>query len=186
MDKKGFRIRSEPELIYEPTRTIVDQEVQREINAEKTDPAPDARYYAYAAMMEDGRHVTDYRQACVSRAPPGTQFAVKQWTIHNTDELVNISRSRQAQTTGHVLGTANTDIPPSILQSCTPDSCKIQSSGYEYGVGIERNDRAPSLFGTFDYAPNPITLSKNKTSIELNNEIKYGRNTPSRWYNLYQ
>ena len=42
--------------------------------------------------MSDGRLVTDYRDKCVTRAPPGTQFAVKSWTIQNTDEIIRLSR----------------------------------------------------------------------------------------------
>jgi hypothetical protein len=186
MDKKGFLIRSEPDLIVQPNQTIVQQEVKREINSEKTDPGVDPRYRAYAAMMEDGRLVTDYRPACVTRAPPGTQFAVKQWSVHNADELMHVSRLRQVQTTGQALGSANTELPPKIIQHCLPESCVIEPSGYQYGIGIERKDRCPELFGTFQFGPDAMTLSKNRNYLQLNKEIAYGRNTPTRWVNLYQ
>ena len=91
MDRQGFRLASTPDLVRQPPRAMVRQETTREINATKTTPAPDNRFRAYAAPMADGRLVTDYRDKCVTRAPPGTQFAVKEWTVKNTDEIIHIS-----------------------------------------------------------------------------------------------
>ena len=186
MDRKGFLLRSEPDLVLQPSRTIVNQETSREIEAAKTVNTHDSRFHAYAAPMDDGRLVTDYRQACVGRAPPGTQYAVKQWTIHNTDEIVNISRKRQAESSGHVFGTASTEVPPYEIQECNTESCSIKLTNLNYGLGIERQEIVPELFGTFMYKPNQSMFSKNTTSIDLNNEIGFGRNTPRRWGNLYQ
>lgn len=186
MDSKGFRIIGEPDLVRQPSRRVVDQETMREIEATKTVPAPDNRFRAYAAPLEDGRLVTDYRDKCVTRAPPGTQFAVKNWTVHNTDEIIHISRLRQVQNTGQALGTAATELPPAQIQSCSVGGCSVYPSGHPGGVGLERLDKAPPLFGTFTFPPNQETLSKNVNSISLNTFIEYGRNTPSRWRNLYQ
>jgi hypothetical protein len=186
MDRKGFRIASEPELVIQPSRKVVRQETMREFEATKTIPAPDARFTAYAAPMSDGRLVTDYRDRCVTRAPPGTQFSVKNWIIHNTDEVIRLSRDRQVQLTGQALGTANTELPPALYQGCTPERCDIRASGYADGLGIERTDKAPPLFGTFSFPPTESTLSKNHEKISLNRTIEYGRNTPTRWSHLYQ
>jgi hypothetical protein len=186
MDSKGFRIKGEPDLVRQPSYRVVKEETMREIEATKTVPAPDNRFRAYAALLEDGRLVTDYRDKCVTRAPPGTQFAVKNWTVHNADEIIEISRFRQAQNTGQALGTANTELPPALLQQCSTRGCTINPSGYKSGIGIERTDRAPPLFGTFTFPPTDATLAKNKNSISLNKTIEYGRNTPTRWINLYQ
>jgi hypothetical protein len=186
MDAKGFRLKSEPDLVVQPRKTIVEQETTREFEATKTVPAPDSRYSAYAAPLSDGRLVTDYRQSCVSRAPPGTQYAVKNWTIHNTDEIIRLSRLRQVQNTGHALGTVATELPPAEYQSCSTDSCLIEGSGYPGGIGIERKDKAPYLFGTFTFPPDATTLMKNKSYTSLNKTIEYGRNTPTRWGHLYQ
>ena len=186
MDSKGFRLNDHANIIHTPSSWQLNQEVTREIDATKTVPAPDSRYNAYAAPMEDGRLVTDYRQACVSRAPPGSQFAVKQWTIHNTDEIVRISRLRQLQNTGHVLGSANTELPADSYQHCTTEKCHRNSSGNLNGIGIERNEPTPELFGTFSFSPNMHTLSQNKNHLELNRFNEYGRNTTKRWNILYQ
>jgi hypothetical protein len=186
MDRKGFLVRYEPDLIFHPPRTIVQQEVTREMNAGKTEAVPDSRFRAYAAPMEDGRLLTDYRQSCVGRAPPGTQLAVKQWSIHNADEIIHLSRIRQVQDTGQALGSANTEVPAAIIQECSTDKCLIQPTHNFIGLGIERLDVTPPLFGTFQFPPDVKTLSKNKNSLDLNKEIRYGRNTPTRWVNLYQ
>ena len=183
MDSLGFRL---PQYPSQPAYSVVKQETTREINATKTIPAHDNRYEAYAAPLEDGRLVTDYRQACVTRAPPGTQFAVKQWTVHNAERIANISMKRQAENTGHVLGLANTTPPPAQYQSCDPTGCSILSSGQPGGLGIERGDsKAPPLFGTFTFEPTAEVLASNKTHLDLNREYGGGRNTPARWSNLY-
>lgn len=186
MDSKGFRIKGDPDLVRQPSRYVVKQETMREIESTKTVPAPNNRFRAYAALLEDGRLLTDYRDKCVTRAPPGTQFAVKNWTIHNTDEIIRISRQRQVQNTGQALGVAATELPPALYQSCTTNSCSIYGTGYENGVGIERTDKAPALFGTFSFPPSYETLAKNKNFTSLNKTIEYGRNTPGRWMHLYQ
>jgi hypothetical protein len=136
--------------------------------------------------MADGRLVTDYRDKCVTRAPPGTQFAVKEWTVRNTDEIINISRRRQVQATGQALGVAATELPPATYQSCDTNTCTIQPSGYAGGIGIERTDKAPALFGTFTFPPDYELKARNKEFTSLNRISEYGRNTPMRWSNLYQ
>jgi len=183
MDSKGFRLNDHAEIIHQPSNRFVKQEITREIDATKTVPTPDSRYSAYAAPMEDGRLVTDYRQACVSRAQPGTQYAVKQWTIHNTDEIVRLSRLRQVQSTGQALGGARTELPPSSYQQCSTEKCHFYSSEIPYGIGLERIEPTPELFGTFTFPPDMNTLSKNKKHVELTSFNEYGRNTNKRWKN---
>jgi hypothetical protein len=185
MDSKGFRIKGNPDFVRQPPYWLMENEVERVLQGTESFPSPDSRFSAYAAPMADGRLVTDYRQRCVTRAPPGTQFATKQWTIHNTDEIARLSRFRQVQNTGQALGTANTELPPKVLQSCTPYECKM-TAGSDIGIGIERTDKAPPLFGTFTFPPDAATLASNKTHTQLNQRIEYGRNTPGRWVHLYQ
>lgn len=186
MDSKGFRLKGEPDLVVQPSRKIVRQETQREIDATKTCSAPDNRFRAYAAPLADGRLVTDYRQACVTRAPPGEQFATKSWTVHNTDEIIRISRDRQVQDTGHALGTANTELPPSVVQRCQTTGCDFRVTNLPYGIGIERSEPVPPLFGTFDFKPSAATVARDREFTALNKTVEYGRNTPARWVNLYQ
>ena len=181
MDSKGFRLNDHASIIHQPSWGQLKQETTRESEATKTDARSDNRYQAYAAMMEDGRHVTDYRQACVSRAPPGSQFAVKQWTIHNADEIVRISRRRQVQNTGQALGSAQTELPAAAYQQCNTDKCGFYK-GSPDGVGLERIEPTPPLFGTFTFPPD--TMTKNTKHIELTRYNEYGRNTTRRWENM--
>jgi hypothetical protein len=186
MDRQGFRLASEPNLVPQASKQFVRQETTREFESTKTISAPDARFTAYAAPMSDGRLVTDYRDKCVTRAPPGSQYAVKNWIVHNTDEIIRLSRDRQVQMTGQSLGTAATELPPAEIQQCTPERCEIVSSGYNGGIGIERADKAPPLFGTFTFPPTVEVKAHNQERTSLNRSIQYGRNTPTRWAHLYQ
>jgi len=181
MDGKGFRLNDHGSIIHQPSWSQIKQETTRESEATKTDPRSDNRYRAYAAMMEDGRHVTDYRQACVTRAPPGSQFAVKQWSIHNADEIVRISRQRQVKNTGHTLGSAQTELPAAAYQQCNTERCSFYK-GSPDGVGLERIEPTPPLFGTFNFPPDMMT--KNTKHIELTRYNEYGRNTTQRWENM--
>lgn len=186
MDSKGFRLKGEPDLVVQPSNRILNQEVNREINATKTCSAPDNRFRAYAAPLADGRLVTDYRQSCVTRAPPGEQFAVKNWSVHNTDDIIRITRERQVQDTGHSLGTAQTELPPLMIQKCSPNGCGFYPVNLSGGLGIERSEPVPNLFGTFDFAPSAATMTRDREFTALNTTVQFGRNTPARWMNLYQ
>lgn len=185
MDSKGFRLNTYSEIIHQPSWSQIKQETTRESEATKTTPAPDARYSSYAAPMEDGRLVTDYRQACVSRAAPGTQFAVKQWNIHNAEQIARISRSRQIQNTGQALGTAKTALPAAAYQQCNTERCNFYK-GSPDGVGLERIEPTPPLFGTYTFPPDMNTISKNKVHIGLTRLNEYGRNTSTRWNNMVE
>jgi len=181
MDSAGFRI---PQLPKQPAYSTVKKETDRELAATKTYPAPDNRYQDYAAISDDGNFITDYRPSCVTRAPPGQQFAVKQWTVHNAEKIAQISRRRQAESTGQVYGTANTELPAKLYQQCTTEVCSITPASYTSGVGIERLDKAPPLFGTFDFKPQ-VRISGKNPNIDLNKEFAGGANTPARWSMLY-
>ena len=184
MDTKGFRLNDHAEAIFQPSWRQVKQETIRETEATKTIPVSDSRYSAFAAPMEDGRLVTDYRQACVTRSPPGTQYAVKEWTIKNADEIIRISRSRQVQNTGHAIGGTDTSISAQSYQQCTPVKCNFYG-GVADGIGLERIEPTPELFGTFIFDPDLNTTSKNNKHIELTNKNEYGRNTSQRWNSLF-
>lgn len=183
MDSKGFRLNEHSQIIHQPSTKKIRNETIREIDATKTDSRSDNRYWAYAAMMEDGRHITDYRQACVTRASPGQQFAVKQWTVHNADEIIHITRRRQAQNTGQSIGSADTKMPAVAYQECNTDKCVMYKSLLN-GTGLERTDTTPYLFGTFTFTPDMATQKDNTKHIELTKLNEYGRNTSRRWDKL--
>jgi hypothetical protein len=56
--------------------------------------------------------------------------------------------------------------------------------GSSDGVGLERIEPTPHLFGTFSFAPDMNIKSKNTKQISLTNYNEYGRNTSMRWKNM--
>jgi hypothetical protein len=143
-------------------------------------PADDPRYTGFAAIMNDGREFTDYRQPCQTRVEYGLQAGVKRWLVGNTDSIIKVSRDRQGQNSGHFFGLQNLSPSAKIVQVCDPMSCKISSSDPS-GLGIERSEQCPELFGTFQGSPN----SQNIKNIGLNVENYGGRNTPLRWQRYF-
>jgi hypothetical protein len=146
--------------------------------AKNTEPAIDNRYPAYAAQMQDGRLVTDYRNHCSRNVPAGAQFSTKKWMIHHAEEIMNKSRERQAEWTGAALGTANTMPPPAEVAHSTPFYNEIMPTGAYGGIGVERADaKAPALFGTFTVAPTSAELAYNKKNIGITTSYQGGRNS---------
>ncbi len=122
----------------------------------KTVPTPDNRYSDYAGPMDDGRIITDYRPSCVSRAPYGHQNATKEWLVKNADEVVHVSRQRQAETTGAIYGARYYGPKSESVQKCGAYGCTIKSVGQ--GQGRERYNAtaapAEAYHGSFD----PVSL----------------------------
>jgi len=146
--------------------------------AKQVQNAPDSRYPAYAAPMEDGRLVTDYRNHCSRNIPPGAQFSTKAWMIHHADNIINLSRERQAEWTGAALGTANTVPPPEFVVHSTPFDSNIYRTGFAAGIGLERADaKVPALFGTFVVPPSRAETALNKKNIALTSDYQGGRNS---------
>ena len=142
----------------------------------KTMPTPDSRYPDYAAPMEDGRLVTDYRPNCSTRAPYGHQNATKTWLVENAVEVVRVARQRQAEYTGAIYGAPFRGPPPAAVQECSVYSCSY-SEGKPNGIGVERaNSVAPELPGTFDPRPFYTSLQAPIQHIGLNRRNEGGRN----------
>jgi hypothetical protein len=67
----------------------------------------------------------------------------------NADALISQARKRQASATGAGLAwDSSTLMPPMAYVNCDTGACYV-SEGDTRGVGIERRDEAPELFGTF-------------------------------------
>ena len=121
----------------------------------KTVPTPDNRYSDYAGPMDDGRIITDYRPSCVSRAPYGHQNATKEWLVKNADEVVNVSRMRQAETSGAIYGARYYGPKAESVQKCGAYGCKVKTVAEEgQGQGRERYNAsaapAEAYYGSFD------------------------------------
>ena len=174
MDLNGFREPQSPWFFTQPPTYIVD--IRNHTSFTKQNPntlsTKDSRYPQYAAPMSDGRQGTDYRAHCEANIPTGMQYASRRFMQKNADELIHLARKRQAE----AMGAARTyDIatvmPPAAYVSCDEAVCKV-SPGQSRGIGLERRERLPELFGTF--AENsPAT----KRSTPLTQVEEGGRNT---------
>lgn len=179
MYKKGFRINPENLLGYEL------DDINTEKNAVVTDTltkmfeaAPDNRYPAYAALMSDGRLVTDYRSKCEKNVPVGKQFATHQFMVNNAEALIEESRKRQALWNGAVFGLAATQPMPAVVQRCTADSCNFRETRDTFGLGLERqSEGVPALFGTFEVDPTAMELAQDKRRVALTTHFEGGRNS---------
>ena len=181
MDSKGFRKQGTPNLVPQPSSSQVRQLVNKMPKSEYTSPARDTRYSAFAAPMEDGRLVTDYRPNCVSRVGYGSQNAVKQWMVHNAVEIMDLSIKRQADNNGSIYA-SDTPIPnAAVIQKTTVRSSEMVPTGDPNGLGLERDGQiAPPLFGTFTIQAQR-GLEKH---IDLTKRFEGGRNTANRWINM--
>lgn len=120
--------------------------------AEASRAGPDARYGGVAGLMEDGRGVTDYRSKCEANVPAGSQFATKRWMQANAGKIMEASIVSQMQQNGAFLG-VRMDLEPRAAQEvrCDPYGCRTVG-GSETGIGMERLEGCPPLFGTFEPA----------------------------------
>jgi hypothetical protein len=166
MDSLGFRILTQPAL-YSSVASATP--VQPRPDASR--PGSDNRYDFETGKMEDARGVTDYRPQCEENIPAGSQFATKHWLQNNGEAIMKKSRSIQIQRTGAYYG-ARMDLEPRAAQEvvCTPYGCKAVSGAYDTGIGMERLEGCPHLFGTFDPAPGangpPLTAAVLTTKFE--------------------
>jgi hypothetical protein len=141
-------------------------------------PSRDARYPAYAAPMEDGRFMTDYRPQCSKNITTGQQFYTKKWMIHHGEELIEESRRRHMDGTGASLPMANTVPPPATRVYSTPFSSDVLKTNLRNGIGVERvNGRAPDLFGTFSYDATIREMQSNRKNVQLTTQPEGGRNS---------
>lgn len=141
-------------------------------------PARDSRYPAYAAPLEDGRLVTDYRPQCSKNIKAGQQFHTKLWLIHHATEMMDESRRRQVEWSGASLGMANTVPPPSAIVHSTPFYSEVNPTNLYDGIGVERaNADAPELFGTFSYEPQISEIQNNRKNIAITQFYEGGRNS---------
>ncbi len=177
MDSRFFRKTTDPNF-YENTPgnwSVRGTAYKTVVSERNTFPTPDPRFPGYAGMMEDGRLITDYRPQCNKNVPVGSQYAVKEWMQKNTPSIIDVSRTRQATMTGAIYQFDTTVVPPPVgTVQCTPTDCGYAEAS-PYGIGIERVDPAPEIFGTFTF-PNRSAVPPSRT--ELTKTFEAGRNTP--------
>lgn len=185
MDSQGFRLPQGPRLYMSPRPREIIKSVNIEVTPEmKTLPTEDNRYPAFAGPMSDARLITDYRSHCQTRTPYGSQGAVKAWMVHNAEDIMNLSRKRQVEYTGHMYGVIDFQPTPQISQTCTVNGStmeKIDPLGW--GIVCETGP-LPEMFGTFQYSPNAEQIAANKSHTRLTQKYEFGRNTARRYENL--
>lgn len=176
MDIDNFRLPQSPWFFTQAPTTLVETRVNEvAVPKKQTIPAPDSRFPGYAAPMEDGRLVTDYRSKCEVNIPTGAQFASRLFMQHNADALMSRSRSRQAEvaSAGRAYDSRSV-VPPVAYLQCSPMDCGY-TRNVEEGVGVERIEPTPPLFGTFA----PSYPSKGVPAhAPLTQVFEGGRNTP--------
>lgn len=181
MDSQAFRLKTSPNFYAAAAQPSVNTAA---VEAQSTRPAYalNARYPGYAARAEDGNVFTEYRPKCTRNVPVGQQFATRQWFQHNAENIIKMSRDRQGAAVGAEYENAST-IPPSIaIVRCDTKECGYYPAesttfgGPEFiPTGVERADKAPELFGTFEFKsraapPKPVDLTTKR--------YEGGRNTP--------
>ena len=150
MDINGFREPQSPWFFTQPPTYLTEIQVNRVVAPKRnTDPTPDSRFPGWSAPMEDGRAQTDYRPKCAVNFAAGTQFAGRRFMQHNAEQIIQQSRNRQAEKNGAGMSYDSiTEVPAQMYVYCSPDQCDYQMN-MSKGVGVERSESVPPLFGTF-------------------------------------
>jgi len=151
MDINGFREPQSPWFFTQPPEYLVETRVKNQAAPTKaTEPTPDNRYHGWAAPIDDGRAITDYRPNCALNIPTGSQYATRRWMQDNASSIINLSRRMNAETMGAGRSYKTTEPSPSGYIKCSPDECRYTPVGPEgTGIGVKRSEYVPELFGTF-------------------------------------
>jgi len=178
MDLNGFNKVTLPNFFKLPPTGTEYKEAKRMEVGKTLEPAQDSRYPAYAGVMQDGHFVTDYRPHCNYNLPPGTQFTTKQWMVHHTDSIINLSRKRMSEWSGSSLPIPMLAPPPAVLAYSSPFENELLNTNYKGGLGTERTDAAAvPLFGTYVLPPTAAESRGNIKNISLTQHGSGGRNT---------
>jgi hypothetical protein len=178
MDINGFREAQSPWFFSQPPETLVDTRAKALAvppSKKYQPPTQDNRFPGWAGPMDDGRLVTDYRAHCEVNMPTGTQYAGRRFLQRNAEQLMDASRRRQVELTGASLSyDSKTELPPVAYVKCDTFECRM-SKGDPRGLGMERTEGCPPLFGTF--ATSKPSWSK-PAAPALTTRFEGGRNTP--------
>ena len=137
-------------------------------------PAPNNRFPGWAAPIQDGRLVTDYRPHCETNIPSKAQEKSRIWIQRNSEDIIRVSRERAAAVTGMRFGIDMSMVPgPTSYVHCTAAGCEF-SPGVSGGIGVERKERVPELFGTLE----PSAYDRQFTHLQqTTTQPEGGRNT---------
>ena len=145
MDSNMFRLTTSPSL-YRPSKPIDIRTVAVNQNV----PAPDSRFPGWPAPMEDARLVTNYQPHCESNIPAGKQYPTGRWMQRNANKIIEMDRTIAANHMGANYSLDPTVVPPpTSIVSCTRSVCSRSESEFTNGIGTERHEGVPELFGTY-------------------------------------
>ena len=174
MDSKLFRLPTNPNFYAASQNSWPVTPSQH--NNKQIFPTQDARFPGWAAPLEDGRLVTDYRSHCEVNIPPEKQEVSRVWMQRNTDQIITVARERQAAITGMMYGVDNSIVPPpEVVVHCTAAECTRTSTNAPEGIGMERGGcPCPELFGTFE-----VDTLRSAPAAKVSQTMKYegGRNS---------
>ena len=176
MDTEGYRTPQEPWFFPTTNPRAVEHQAREKATPKKSaTPTQDIRYAGWAAPMNDGRLVTDYRSKCEVNVPAGEQFATRSFLQHNASDIIQTSRRRQAEQAGANLPFNSKNIMPAKRYvKCDSMQCYTKD-GNPRGLGTERMELVPELFGTFS----PTYTSDTAPSQPMITRVyEGGRNTP--------
>ncbi len=177
MDSQFFRIPTQPNYYHGLSSYSAGRVANQTIVSQRnTMPTPDARFPGWAAPIDDGRLVTDYRPHCNENIPAGKQFATINWVQNNAEDIIEISRHRYAQSTGAIYGLDKTVVPPPVsVVTCDKMECAFIPTSSANGIGTERAyDKAPELFGTYQF---PVMKAPAAPKVGVNQIYEGGRNS---------
>jgi hypothetical protein len=158
MDINGFREAQSPFFFAQPPTTLVNvRNLAVAKPSAKTLPTRDAIYPEFAAPMNDGRLATDYRAHCEVNIPTGMQYASRQFMQKNAEAIMSQARKRHAAATGAGgYYDATTLMPANAYVKCDTEHC-VRTETNKYGVGVERYEPTPPLFGTYGESKPSLT-----------------------------
>jgi hypothetical protein len=175
MDSQRFMKPTYPDFRPKANQNILQNAEKNAIIPDKrTAPVEDMRYPGYNSIMADARLVTDYKSKCEYNVVPsqyGNSF--RSWLQHHADGFIQVSRHRQAQHSGAYYYNATEPLPPKQLEHCDEFDCTFSRTDLKDGIGLQRKESVPALFGTF---AEQNTVSPMKR-IFLTDKFEGGRNT---------
>ena len=177
MDSKHFRKVSQPNVYSSYDKVTVDEKQYIKSHfPQAADFTPDNRYVGWSAIMADGRLTTDYYDHCSKNIPVGKQFPTKHWLQNNASQLIDYNRNHSFPTTKSL--DKSVIPPPSQLLKVTKYGSSLENTNLTLGLGVEREDTTPDLFGTFS----PQVFEDKPQNEMLTQRFEGGRNTPRGTY----
>jgi len=124
--------------------------------------------------MADGRLVTNYQPHCENNIPAGKQYPTVRWMQRNGDKIIEANRTASAKQMGANYGLDHTVVPPpSNIAKCSKSACSIDNTEIRGGIGLERMESVPELFGTYEVQHHQSPHSK----TEFTRKYEGGRNS---------